>query len=201
MDSSRFDHLALRVGRALEQRAERRRALTLAGALAAGLAVSAEDAGARSRSRGNVSAEACIATGKRCASKKPRGKKGKRLRCKNCCQRHVTTGPNGKQICACQPNGLPCTETRECCSGLCAEGACQAGQCSTLGTTCTVDQTCCSGMCDVGATETCVTCFSFSGADVGCTGVVGTGTVGPRPCCAGGPIVCAGGVCALQAEG
>ena len=85
-----------------------------------------------------VTAEACIPTGKRCPSPKPRGRKGngkqgkdaKQLSCAECCQRHVITSTNakGKRVkkCACKPVGLPCTQdTRwQCCTNVCAGDVC-----------------------------------------------------------------------------
>lgn len=69
-------------------------------------------------------AESCIPTGKKCPSKKPRGK-GHRLSCDKCCQRH---SENGK--CTCQPDGKPCAITAECCLGVCEAGTCRSREAS-----------------------------------------------------------------------
>lgn len=68
-----------------------------------------------------VHATACIPTGKKCPSKKPRGKKGHRLGCDKCCQKHSEAGK-----CTCQPDGKPCAFTTECCLGVCDSGTCRS---------------------------------------------------------------------------
>lgn len=74
---------------------------------------------------GSATAEACIPTGKKCPAKKPRGRKGKTLGCDKCCQRRTTTNATGKTICYCAETGTPCTQTRECCDGVCASRVCR----------------------------------------------------------------------------
>ena len=75
---------------------------------------------------GSANAEACIPTGKKCPSPKPRGRSGKnrkkpkQLGCDRCCQRRTTTDASGQTRCSCAPANTPCTDTRECCSGVCA---------------------------------------------------------------------------------
>src|SRR4051794_16517100 len=71
--------------------------------------------------RHDTHTEACIPTGQRCPSKKPRGMKGQRLRCRDCCQGAVTKNATGKNVCACQPNGATCSgqTATSCCSGFC----------------------------------------------------------------------------------
>ena len=90
------------------------------------------------KGRGGAHAEACIATGKKCPSPKPRGRKNhhhggnnnnnhghaKQLGCDRCCQGHFTVGSNGKNKCSCQPEGLTCQTTTECCTGVCSGGVC-----------------------------------------------------------------------------
>ena len=135
MDGTRFDWLTQQLGRAGEPRTGRRGLLAVAAALVTGAFVSAEDAAAKTRRH-------------RHRKNRPRGlyphwqalpqqetpwQEGKKLGCNRCCQRHVTTTPDGKQVCACQPTGLPCSETLECCSGVCTGGACREGaaQCTS----------------------------------------------------------------------
>src|SRR4051812_35247950 len=76
--------------------------------------------------------EACIPTGQRCPSRKPRGKHHKRLGCNACCQDSFHTETDGKQYCGCQPNGGSCTTdaATSCCSGFCNGSTCQAAPCS-----------------------------------------------------------------------
>ena len=69
--------------------------------------------------RHEVNTAACIPTGKQCPSKKPRGQKGKRLSCAQCCQDLVVTDADGTRVCGCLPNGRSCIETTSCCSGIC----------------------------------------------------------------------------------
>jgi hypothetical protein len=76
------------------------------------------------KGRGGAHAEACIPTGKKCPSKKPRGRKAKHLGCDKCCQGHFTVNSNGRNKCACQPEGLACSSTTECCTGVCSGGLC-----------------------------------------------------------------------------
>jgi hypothetical protein len=76
------------------------------------------------KGRGGAHAEACIPTGKKCPSKKPRGRKAKHLGCDRCCQGHFTVNSTGRNKCACQPEGLTCTSTTECCTGVCSGGLC-----------------------------------------------------------------------------
>src|SRR5215203_2282266 len=135
MDPTRFDALTRSV-----MTSSRRGALRLlAGSVLTGLlplgtrSATAKTRGTRANHRQHsVADEACIPTGRACPSPKPRGRKGKgkngkgpkQLSCNDCCQGHSTTGPNGKYVCTCQPDGLACGETGECCSGRCAGGTC-----------------------------------------------------------------------------
>ena len=127
MDGTRFDHLTQQLGRATQGRTGRRGLLAVAVGFVTGVSASPEAAAKRRSPRRKTKAEACIPTGKQCPSKKPRGKKRKKLGCQDCCQRHVTTTSDGQQVCACQPGSLPCRETRECCGGVCTGGTCQTG--------------------------------------------------------------------------
>ena len=105
--------------------------------------------------------EACIPTGQRCPSRKPRGQKGKRLGCNECCQGVSHTQTDGKRYCGCQPNGEACTTTTasSCCSGFCNGTTCQAASCSAA-RPCPPCQTCntASGQCEPlpGGTACCV---------------------------------------------
>jgi hypothetical protein len=91
------------------------------------------------KGRGGAHAEACIPTGKKCPSPKPRGRKhhggnnnnnnknrghAKKLGCDRCCQGHFVVGSNGRNKCSCQPEGLACQTTTECCTGVCSGGLC-----------------------------------------------------------------------------
>ena len=123
METRQFDDLAKAVGRTGSRRATLRAAL---GALLA-LAGLAETEAAKRRD--GVGAEACIPTGKKCPALKPRGRRGKNgkpktLGCDRCCQRRVSTNANGKTVCSCAATGQSCTETRECCDGVCTAGVC-----------------------------------------------------------------------------
>src|SRR4051812_34268187 len=141
MEGTAFDRLA----RAVATSGSRRRVLAFVTGLSlAGLAAAVEDtvdavaqgrkahrhraqhehrhAGTarRKAQRDEVSSEACIPTGQRCPSKKPRGKHARMLSCKRCCQQTTSTDAAGKKVCACFPNGSACTtETAfTCCSGI-----------------------------------------------------------------------------------
>jgi hypothetical protein len=77
--------------------------------------------------RGGAHAEACIPTGKKCPSKKPRGRKRKTLGCDRCCQGFSVPGKSGRIKCACKPDGFSCTTATasDCCSAFCSGGTCQ----------------------------------------------------------------------------
>jgi hypothetical protein len=139
------------------------------------------------RHKGETHGEACIPTGQRCPSKKPRGKRGKKLGCNSCCQGTFTTDASGKKVCGCQPNGAACTSAAasSCCSGYCngttcqippsapcsprtcagccdSAGACQAGTnptaCGSGGTTCAV----CAGSSPLCSAHVCVACANHA---------------------------------------
>jgi hypothetical protein len=139
MESTRFDALSRSLGKA----GTRRRLLGFLTSLplAANLpgvetetATAAGGRKAKRRQERDASGErngkrgGCIATGKRCPARKPKGKKGKRRTCKDCCQGSFTTNSSGAKICACQPEGTACTAdtASNCCSGVCTGGTCQA---------------------------------------------------------------------------
>ena len=84
--------------------------------------------------RHDAHSAACIPTGKPCPSKKPRGKKVKKLSCTHCCQRTAVTAANGKQVCGCVPKGGSCTTdtASSCCSGFCDGSTCQPAPCSAI---------------------------------------------------------------------
>jgi len=128
VDSKQFDELVARLAKG----PSRRDALKgiAGGALAAvGVSAVAEAKNTKKKSRAGI--EGCIQTGKKCPSKKPRGRKGrgkknaKNLTCEQCCQGATTTGNNGQTICACKPTGVgtasSCTPQTayQCCSGIC----------------------------------------------------------------------------------
>ena len=136
MDADRFDSLTRSISTTT-----RRGAVglligsALGGLLPLGTRPTEAKKGGNDRHRGgDANTEACIPTGKRCPSRKPRGRNGKgkngkrakQLSCQQCCQRRVTSGPDGKLHCTCQPTHQPCRETRECCDGACIGGTCQA---------------------------------------------------------------------------
>jgi hypothetical protein len=116
VDSKQFDALVAR----LASSPSRRDALkgVAGGALAAVGLTSVASAKKKAR------AEACIPTGKRCPSKKPRGKKGKKLGCNKCCQRFVDRS-GAKNKCACTPDSVACEKSAHCCSASCVGGTCQ----------------------------------------------------------------------------
>jgi hypothetical protein len=123
-----------------------------------------------------VSAEACIPSGKKCPAKKPRGKKAKKLGCKQCCQRFSIGGRKGNRKCSCKPVGQPCTADRasDCCTGICDGSFCAnapnppgAPQCTPFGTRCTgFAPACCSGVCNArgsdidGTADECAPCLT-----------------------------------------
>ena len=159
MESTRFDALS----RTLATPGARRRVLGwLAGLPLAVALASGEETAARGRKKGRQQDRkqdrdggaqsdkkhgkgkkrgGCIPTGKRCPNWKSRGKKGKKLKCKNCCQGASAVNSSGARVCTCRPDGAACTENtaRNCCSGVCAGGVCQA----TTG--CAAE---CNGCCD-----------------------------------------------------
>jgi hypothetical protein len=130
VDSKQFDELVAR----LASSPSRRDALkgVAGGALAAVGLTSVASAKKKARAQGGkkAKAEACIPTGKKCPSVKPRGRKGKgdkkpkKLGCNKCCQRFVdTSGPKNK--CACTPDTVACTQSAHCCSNNCVSGVCR----------------------------------------------------------------------------
>ena len=159
----------------------------------------------RSRRRDRAAgAEACIPTGKQCPSKKPRGRKGKKLSCAQCCQDLVVTDADGTRVCGCLPNGRSCIETTSCCSGICQSGTCQAAPCS-VGGACSCDGTSCAGCC---AGTGCVAVEAQTDTQCGtgtagaaCTACSGTVCVSGRcqPCSVANP--CSGGLVCCGAPG
>lgn len=201
MDPTRFDGMIQSLSRSLT-----RRSLaggTLGAAVLATIGLS-DETFARKKDRGSdkptdVTAEACIATGKKCSSKKPRGragpntKKPKRLSCRQCCQRRVIKSNSGKNLCYCATSGTACTETRECCDGVCDSNVCvptdpnpppvpgicvevtgvamdPAGQANGSACTAGSAENCASGYCTGGnnACQACPTPCSVDGVDVCC---------------------------------
>ena len=109
----------------------------------------AHDRRARDRRRSDKAphSEACIPTGQKCPSRKPRGKKGRSLSCSHCCQGLATADANGTRRCGCQPVGESCTSagSAQCCTGICDGATCQPGSTSPTSPTCAET---CAGCCD-----------------------------------------------------
>lgn len=106
----------------------------------------------RKAQRDETHSEACIPTGQRCPSKKPRGKHSRKLSCKRCCQQTTATDATGKKVCACFPNGSACTTDAAftCCTGICTDGACSGvAKCPV-----------CTGTTPICEGTTCVACTS-----------------------------------------
>lgn len=178
MDPNVFDGMIRRLSASLP-----RRALVAGsfGAAVIGVLGHGQDAAiARKRSRRVVSSEqACIQTGRRCPSKKPRGKKGKNLGCNDCCQdaTNTVTNAKGKSVvkCACKTGGTSCTNDMafQCCSGICNQGVCQGASCAAVGQACSATTACCTGSCVSGTCQV-VTC-----------GALGTACTVGAQCCSG----------------
>lgn len=167
MDGSALDRLSRAVGAAASRRGlfGLLTGLPVAGFLASGGDVAAKSGRQRHRrhartkgrqgtqERRDAHSAACIPTGQRCPSKKPRGKKGKKLGCNKCCQGSFITEASGKTFCGCRANGQACTTdtASSCCSGACVEGVCSAAAdaCST-----------CSGTTPICQGNVCVACSS-----------------------------------------
>jgi hypothetical protein len=147
VDPRRFDAVIQRLAQK-----HSRRALVGGSVGASVLAALGLDEDARANTHG-VAAEACIPTGKQCPSKKPRGKKGKKLGCKQCCQGFSIRGRRGKRKCSCKPGGQPCTadSASACCTGTCQGGVCASvsvgPQCTANGNGCASNTECCSQFC------------------------------------------------------
>lgn len=225
MESHRFDALS----RALATAGSRRRLLGLLSALPlASWLLGTDDSAAkpgrsrhrhhpkrqrhrRTRERHATHHEACIPTGQACPSKKPRGKKGRKLGCNACCQGRFVTEASGKKVCGCQPNGGSCTSetASSCCSGFCHGSTCQAAPCSAA-IPCPQCQSCnaTTGLCEVVADGTtcddgnaCTTATCQAGACVGTpvsnyTICAGSG-VSTSICCNG---TCWDGCCGRDGE-
>ena len=170
MDPRRFDDLIQRLAQRRSRRSLVGGSLTASVLAALGLG---EEVLAR---KDGVSAEACIPSGKKCPAKKPRGKKAKKLSCKQCCQRYSIGGRKGNRKCSCKPVGEPCTTDRasDCCTGICNGSFCAnppnppvAPQCTPLGARCTGSApACCSGVCNArgsdidGTADECAPCLT-----------------------------------------
>jgi len=109
--------------------------------------------------KSGVATEACIPTGSKCPAKRRRGKHGRKLSCKHCCQGFSIRGRKGKHKCSCKPGGQPCTafSASDCCTGTCQGGFCASvslgPQCEADGTDCASDAECCSGICNTGGSN------------------------------------------------
>ena len=176
MDPRRFDAMIQR----LAQRRSRRS--LVGGSLGASVLAAVGLDGDIVAKKNDVNAEACIPTGKKCPAKRPRGKKGEKLGCKQCCQRFSIRGRKGKRRCSCKPGGRPCTADRasDCCTGTCQDGFCASvstgPQCTANGTGCASDAECCSQFCGDNVCRASI-----------CTeqGARCTGQPEPPPCCSG----------------
>jgi hypothetical protein len=141
VDSKQFDELVAR----LASGQSRRKALQgiAGGALAAvGVTAVAESKNRKARAEGKkhkAKVEACVPTGKQCPSKKPRGKKGKKLGCDKCCQGATTRNTAGKTVCACKPSGISAASAcdlsnpSQCCSGVCGTNRGVRNRCRDYG--------------------------------------------------------------------
>lgn len=159
MDPRKFDGLVQRLSGALSRRS------LVGGSLGASVLAAVGLGHVEVLAKKRVRAEVCIPSGKKCPSKKPRGKKKKKLGCDQCCEGFVVTTTNnkGKRVrkCACKPAGQGATtnEAWQCCSGLsdgsrCVDAAPSSQQCLAVGGTCTTDEQCCSALCNTGASRT-----------------------------------------------
>ena len=158
MDPRSFDGMIRRLSRALSRRSLVGGSVGAAVLAAAGLT---DDA----RARKKVKAEDCLASGRRCGTRKNDEPCGK------CCHRYHIITPKGKKKCACRPDGVECSNPSQCCTGACASGRCQADAvappvppappvplappapptpCHPAGSGCASPSQCCSGICEVG---------------------------------------------------
>lgn len=144
MDPKQFDRLIQHYAETVSRRVFSGGALGASLLALAGLDAAGARRAARQDGQDEVGAEACIPTGKKCPSPKPRGGRGRRHRrrsrrslgCDKCCQRRFITKSNGKNICYCVPIGETCADTRECCDGRCLNGICALGGCTPPQTLC-----------------------------------------------------------------
>jgi hypothetical protein len=83
----------------------------------------------------------CLAAGRRCGTRKNDPP------CKKCCHRNFVTLPDGKRKCACRISGAACSNSSQCCSGICADKVCQQEFCAAIGESC-IEVDCCSGECE-----------------------------------------------------
>lgn len=183
MDKGRFDALARTVARVATRRSLLSRLLGLsliplpAGHVAGDETVRArrqrrdrshqrqrKRASSEQHQRRSSHSEACIPTGQRCPSKKPRGKKGKKLSCRHCCQHLVVNDAAGKKVCGCLPNGSSCTTDSAftCCSGSCVDGGC-SGPVPCSGVVCADGQRCVNDVCVCDAVSCAAGCCDSSG--------------------------------------
>jgi hypothetical protein len=201
MDPTRFDGMIQNLSRSLSRRSLAGGSLGASVLAVIGLG---EETVARKKARSEdkqteVTAEACIATGKKCSSKKPRGragpntKKPKKLSCNQCCQRRVIKTAKGQNICYCAVTGTACTGTRECCDGVCESGVCVAGDPTPppVPGTCEVVTGVAMGgsqangsACTAGSAENCASGY--------CTGGNNACQACPTPCLVAGNEVCCG---------
>jgi hypothetical protein len=150
--------------------------------------------------RNELHSDACIPTGQRCPSRKPRGKKGRKLGCNACCQGTSHTDADGKRFCGCQPNGSLCTTAlaSACCSGYCDGTSCRAAPCSAVNS-CPQCQACnpATGLCEATANGT--NCDDGNPCTTGDACVDGICQSGPALLCEDGQR-CVGGGCICDAD-
>ena len=169
MDPHRFDAMIQRLAQSWSRRSLVRGSLAAPVLAALGL-----DREAIARKNG-VATEACIPTGRKCPSRRPGGRKRRKLRCSQCCQGFSIRGRKGKRKCSCKPGGQPCTafSASDCCTGTCQGGFCASvstgPQCLPDGADCDSDAECCGDMCNrrgsttgplASTRDTCVQCRS-----------------------------------------
>ena len=83
----------------------------------------------------------------------------------------------------CTPLGVACATAADCCSGNCANGACQPPACTADNAACTTNAQCCSGTCTNG---------KCAALNPGCA-TLGNPCTTSTQCCSG---FCSGGICA-----
>ncbi len=110
MEHARLDRLARALGGVMDRRA----------GLGAILAGAAAALGGGTSADAAPNEEQCLPDGQRCG--RGSGKNGKP--CRKCCSRYVLTQANGRKRCGCKPDGVQCSNSSQCCTGICADGTC-----------------------------------------------------------------------------
>jgi hypothetical protein len=134
LDPDAFDGMIRRFSHALSRR-------TLVGGAVGAWALAMTGLARPERAQAKPRAEACVPNGRRCG-------KGRRFRpCGKCCSRFSVADNRGRRTCACAATGTGCTDSIQCCSGLCETGLCRAAPCSGAGVNCRTNLDCCSSVC------------------------------------------------------